>query len=227
MKELTFKVFWGGLGDHLLYSPIPRLAKEVHGYDRVLVSNHSAYRNPDTKRLVWELNPYVDGFTDQDTDYPKFAETRQGWNILDEIASFVGLPDDGERYREPEVYHQPQTLPFLRDAIVFDPNSVNRTGIPSLDQVERYFAKKGIRVTHQMQSLYASHPRDQGRLILSGGLQRLCDIIASCRRFICLTTGSATLAAALGKSSTVLYVPGVKPMFHHSRLHSYVNLEGV
>jgi len=56
------------------------------------------------------------------------------------------------------------------------------------------------------------------------GLEQLCDFIYSCKEFYCFTSGVATLAAALGKPATVLYVEGINPMFHHSKLHSFVRL---
>ncbi len=52
MKELLIKIRWGGLGDHLFHSHLPRLAKEVYGYDKVWVSQRSNYNHPNTKRLV-------------------------------------------------------------------------------------------------------------------------------------------------------------------------------
>jgi hypothetical protein len=224
MKELVLKVFWGGLGDHLLYSPIPRLAKRVHEYDKVWISNHSTYRNPETKKLVWERNPFVDGFTDKDSDYPKFAEVPNGFNILDRIAMFYGLSDDGLRFREPEIYYSPKQIDALKDTVIWDPNSINQTGKPSKQQVDRYFTRDKITITHQMRILREDALVLKDICALSADLERLCDIIKSCHRFFCLTTGVATLAAALGVSATVLFVPGIKSMFHHSKLHTYVDI---
>ncbi|GAF92297.1 unnamed protein product, partial [marine sediment metagenome] len=55
-------------------------------------------------------------------------------------------------------------------------------------------------------------------------LEDFCDVIASCKAFFCFTSGCATLAAALGKPSTVLYIYGGFPMFHHSKLHTYTRI---
>jgi len=225
MKELVFKVYWGGLGDHLLYSPIPRLAKEIHGYDKVYISNHSNYRNPNTKQLVWGYNPYIDGFSDKDTDYPKFSETDPGLNILDQIALFVGISDEATCHLEPEIYYKPKIIPELKNAILFDPNSINKSGVPTIADVENYFNRKNIQITHQMKGLYGNINTRGRTEVHSETLEQFCDMIVSCKEFICFTTGAATLAAALGKSANVLYISGIKPMFHHSRQHTYTNID--
>ena len=62
-KILIIEIRKGGLGDHLFYSHLPRIAKQTKAFDKVYISNHSFFRHPDYKNLVWELNPFIDGFT--------------------------------------------------------------------------------------------------------------------------------------------------------------------
>ena len=225
MKELVLKIKWGGLGDHLLYSPIPRVAKQIHGYDKVFISNQSDYLNPNTKRLVWEYNPYVDGFSDEDRPYPAFGTVPKGKNLLDAIIDFVGLPDDGRRFREPEIYYQPKILDIYKDAVIFEPNHGNDKGVPGLKQIERWFGFHPVKRTHQMKSLKGYPPIPNLSVIDAKPLEDFCDVIASCKVFFCFTSGCATLSAALGKPTTVLYVDGGLPMFHHSKLHTYTKIE--
>lgn len=61
-KILIIEIPYLGLGDHLFHSHIPRIAKKIGKYDKVYISEFSHHRNPDNKRIVWELNPFVDGF---------------------------------------------------------------------------------------------------------------------------------------------------------------------
>jgi hypothetical protein len=222
MKKLVLKIMWGGLGDHLLYTPIPRVAKQF-GYDKVYISNKSQYRNLDTKKIVWEPNPYIDGFCEEDAPHPNFAETRPGYNVLDDIMHFYGIPNDGVRYREPEIYHKTELLPLYKDSIIFDPNSINKTGVPSREQINKYFLRNDIQIDYEMIDLY-NQGFTTNRPIIKATLHQMCNLVVSCKHLYCLTTGVATLAAALRKPSTVLYVPGVKPMFHHSKIHFYANV---
>lgn len=222
MKTLTIKIYYGGLGDHLLHSHLPRIAKQKFGYDKVFISNKSNYNNPNTKRLVWEYNPFVDGFNDEDHDYPKFGSVPSGANILDGVSMFYGL-DDGERMVEPEVYYKPKFIQEFQNAVIFEPNHSNAYGIPTLEQAEKYFRVNGINITHQMKWLCKFNTPTMPE-ISTCGLEEFCDVITSCKEFYCFTSGGATLASALGKSATVMYIDGINPMFHHSKLHKYVKV---
>ena len=48
----------------------------------------------------------------------------------------------------------------------------------------------------------------------------------SLKRFPAILPSYEPLAAALGKPSTALYGDGQKPMFHHSRRHTYLRVPG-
>lgn len=220
MKELTIKIFYGGLGDHLLHSPLPRIAKQIHGFDKVFISNLSNYNNPVTKKLVWENNPFVDGFNNEDSDYPKFGSIPNDKNILDVVADFFKLSSDA-RFLEPEIYYKPKVLSKYQNAIIFEPNHSNAYGIPSIKQIKSYFVNIGL--THQMKSLKGHYPQ-LAEMLITKSLNHFCDIICSCKEFYCFTSGAATLAAALSKPTTVLFVDGINPMFHHSKLHTYERL---
>lgn len=220
MKELLIKVFYGSLGDHLLHSHLPRIAKEQNGYDKVFISNSSNYNKPSTKKFVWENNPYVDGFVDGERDHPYSITLPGGKNLLDCVADFYGL-----KYAvcnvEPEVYYNPRSLPGLREAVLLESNYNNPYGAPNPSQVEAFLNRTGIMVTHQMKDLGGGKQRQDRKIVVAPTIEEYCDIIASSKEFYCYTTGAATLAAALGKPVTVLYVDGVNKMFHHSKMHVY------
>jgi hypothetical protein len=55
-------------------------------------------------------------------------------------------------------------------------------------------------------------------------IHEFCSVVASCKALYCLTTGTATLAAALRKPCTVLYGHGVNVEHHTSPMHRYVKL---
>ena len=52
-KTLIIEIQKGGLGDHLFYSHLPRIAKQTYAFDVVLISNKSQFRNQDYKKLIW------------------------------------------------------------------------------------------------------------------------------------------------------------------------------
>jgi len=217
------RVGYGGLGDHLFWSHLPRIAKTVGGYKRVYVSNLSEYRHPDYRKLVWELNPFIDGFCDEDGPYPEFADIPSGMNLLDKMMIASGL-DDGKRFHEPEIFYCPKPRADLAAARVFDPNYISNAGAVSKSKLIRYLNESGG-VDFQMRIRDRSFGSQKDIPILdSADVFQYCDIIASCKNFLCLTSGGATLAAALGKPAIVFYGYGQNANHRHSRLHQYVDV---
>ena len=58
--------------------------------------------------------------------------------------------------------------------------------------------------------------------LVSHSLEEFCAIIVSCKELYCLTTGTATLAAALRKPAKVLYGIHHDPIYRHSPIHEYI-----
>ena len=188
------------------------------------MSRASEYRHDDYRRLIWENNPYVDGFCDERREPPVFETVEPGWNLLDKIMIGMGL-NDNRRGHEPELYYTPRPIPSLCEKTVYDPNFVSFVGDLNEDMVQSFFDYGQVAVDYQMALRNKSLPlRGVAGVLETPTLEEFCDVIASCRRLYCLTSGTATLAAALGKSAVVLHERAQKPMFQHSRRHHYVSL---
>lgn len=229
MKSLVFRVEWGGLGDMFFYSHIPRIAKETGAYDRVHVQckpRHGDYYN------VFHLNPHCDGFDSESTPYPEGTSPNgiPGCNMLDLHMLQLGL-DDGLRDHEPEFYYKPKIREEWRDLVVYDGNFVSGVGCVNLDRLREVLARE--RVNAEMKRRFGRYSLNglsqdgksfwcgTGREIETPTLFDYCDLIASCKRFVCLASGGATLAAALRVPSLVLYGEGQPEIFHHSKQHVY------
>lgn len=222
MSSFIIKVRYGGLGDHLFYSHLPRIAKKICGYQKVFISSASDFRNEVYRKLIWELNPYVDGFTDEDAPVPEFPSVPEGMNLLDRMMLERGL-DDGLRFHEPELYYKPNYLSHLAESTVYDPNYISNSGDIDKQAIERFF-KLNLGLDFQLQLREHSAPVScYHDLLTSKSLFDYCDIIFSCRRFYCLNSGGATLAPALGKQAIVFVAPCVKPMFQHSKRNIYID----
>ncbi len=225
MQTLILEIKNGGLGDHLFYSHLPRIAKETKAYSKVLISNHSICRNPEYTKLVWEMNPFIDGFTNEKGIFHLPKNLREGENLLDRIMLDYKL-DDGLREHEPEIYFQPAINPALKDAIIYDPNFVSYTGDMSTGRlIEEWLGNRHITPTHQMKQLGKRYLGINGiREIKTDSLLDFCSLIVSCKRIYCLTTGTATLAAALNTPVTVFYGTGHLAKYRHSPMHEYTCL---
>ncbi len=225
-KTLILQMKYGGLGDHLFYSHIPRIAKETGAYDRVLISDLSEFRHPSYRALIWEKNPYVDGFTDLPGigTKPVPVDTLKG-NILDATMIGLGL-DDEKRFHEPELYFKPAKRTDLDGSVVYDPNYVSFVGNFASSDLDRWVARHSVSIDFQMKLRDKCIPLKKAppQELASQNLEDFCSIIVSCEQLYCLTSGTATLAAALNKPAIVFHGADQKKDFHHSKLHRYVSI---
>lgn len=248
-RELVLQVDYAGLGDHLFLSHLPRIAKLSGAIDRVLLSRRTNFRNSEIRELVWNRNPYLDGETDEPglvisgphTD-PRSDTWRQrlrvglgvenrvrtvapGCNLLDAFMLAYGL-DDEQRMHEPEIHVDIPVDPRLADLVVYDPNFITNAGELTDADVARFFADEGVEISATMtlrnRSILPATIKAQE--LVAPSLLEFCSILVSCKALYCLTTGTASLAAALGKPCTVLYGRGVNPLYHHSPSHRYVRV---
>ena len=225
MKRLIIEIQKGGLGDHLFYSHLPRIAKQSGKYTEVFISNRSIFRNADYKKLIWELNPFVDGFTDEEGlfFYPDRIGSNE--NLLDKMMLLYGL-DDGKRFHEPEIYYQPEYKTSLQEYNLYDPNYVSYIGdLRNSQPLEDWLQQNNVSIDFQMKDLKARHLNIAcEQRIETISLMEFCSVIKSCKNLYCLTSGTATLAAALQKPATVFFGSGQNTIYHHSAMHTYVDL---
>ena len=223
MDELVIEIKHGGLGDHLFHSHIPRLAKETGKYKKVFFSTHSKFRSPEIVDLIWRSNPYIDGFVDKkgiNLVIKHSKNTKE--NMLDIVMKSYGL-DDGKTFHEPEIFLPIKKNPKYRDVVIYDPNYVSFVGAVNIKNIINFFKRHSSLNIKQMMLRTYSYPLPSSiETIQASSLLEYCEIIVSCKDFYCLTSGSATLAAALLKPSTVFYGVGQSSIFHHSPQHNYI-----
>ncbi len=224
MRKLVINIQKGGLGDHLFYSHLPRIAKETGAYEQVFISNKSIFRHPDYKKLVWEMNPHLDGFTNEEGIYHSVKKISYGENLLDRLMLLYGL-DDGKRFHEPELYYQPPKKAGYENCIIYDPNFISYTGdLTSGQLIDEWFLAQKITVDYQMKKLNHRYLPINAEILQTASLLDFCSLLISCKRMYCLTTGTATIASALKTPLTVFYGTGHDPLYRHSGLHEYVHV---
>jgi len=227
MKELVLQIKFGGLGDHLFYSHLPKIAKEVGGFDKVFISKHSALPAKEIQRVIWELNPYVDGFSDQPgVSAPVDLKLGAGMNLLDAVMLSVGL-DDGKRFHEPEIYYKPKLIAELQNKNIYFPNFISNAGFLSGPKVGKYFKDQNIHIDYQG----SVREKESSVVILDFDaylktvhFTDFVDAIFSANNVYCLVTGTASLGPSLGKRLNVFHSKEIAPEFLHSRLNNYICL---
>lgn len=225
-KVLVIQVHYGGLGDHLFCSHLPRIAKETGRYQKVYISKKSDFRQEATKYFVWELNPYIDGFCDEPGySVERFFGDFKEMNILDKIMLLHNL-DDQKRFHEPELYHTPKIKKELVGKVIFDPNYIADSGDRMTSSViDDYFLRNGIKVDFQMTPKFKNVTANNfSDWLKADSLEDFINIIASCKAIYCFATGTATLACAIKKKAHVFYNEGFNKQFLHSKNNIYIKI---
>lgn len=240
-KKLILTIKYGGLGDHLFYSHIPRIAKETGAYSHVYISNQSEFRDPEYRKLIWAYNPYFDGFVDEPgitvtTEKEKpgiiqdFIEKNRLGKGMDSIMLGLGL-DDGKRNHEPELYYTPPLRNDLTSLSVYDPNSISG-GFKFINQhdLKRTLKKEKIVIDCQLEKRGKENVwlDEIPKTLSSKTIWEFCSIIYSCKTLYCLATGTAHLAAAFKKPATIFIgervIKNTGPSFH-PKSHRYIYIK--
>ena len=228
-SRLVIEIPYGGFGDHLFHSHLPRIAKETGKYEQVFFSTRSLIRKQDHLELVWRMNPYVDGFVDESGTSCELksivaeAMKRRDVNLLDLVMFAYGL-DDGRRWHDPELYYKPNVIPEYQVKI-FDPNHFTYIGDFDERDLYSYLKKHNVKFDAVMKLLgnKALYRPDKSHLVIDApSVFEFCDVLYSAKEIYCFTSGTATLASALGKKAIVFYGAKLDRGFHHSKLHEYV-----
>lgn len=211
MQSYVFEVEYGGLGDHLFYSPLPRLLKEYGLAEKVYLSSRSRIRNYQTLDLVWKTNPFLDGMTDDPVTVFQRACPTVDKVINLEMAKH-GIVIDTEL--KPEIHTIIDTDARYVGKRFIDLNYISYVGgLTPLDE---------INIVRQTPDAWLVNPKWYlrqfvgSRFVKTSSLLDFAALIASASEFICLTSGGATLALALNKTATVYFGHGHNPINRHS-----------
>lgn len=220
-RRVVFRVEYGGLGDHLFFSALPRLLKERRLADEVLISDASPYRDPAIFDLVWRHNPFLDGVSaDPPTPLPVVSASGET-KIVNIIFARFGLHSPEEF---PVEIHERIPLNPAFDDHFIDLNYVSFVGaFTPLDKIAVYRRHPDHVLVNPDRLSRLVFPRR--RMVFTASLHEYASLIASARSFVTLASGGATLAAALHKPSIVYHGHGQSTVFHHG-MHRTIRIGG-
>lgn len=226
---LTLDV-WGGLGDNLQVSTIPRRFYEKYGYKGVYISNSVPWRNDDIKKIVWDLNPYIAGYTD-----------KKGINIVENglvrfdgstywLANMEKIYQFNEPFsKRPEIFYKTKEEDIfnVKKSVVIDisysqesftrnieryPSMITLTKnklndlflqIPSDVSLKVIFQPEKLNNINFFEKLNLNVPYEK---ILVENLFDYSNIIKNCKQYVCSHSGCHALAAAI-RPSCVCIIP--------------------
>lgn len=208
---------YDGLGDNLVFSHIPRIAKESGRFDKVLISTLNKYKGNDYAKMVWETNPYVDGFTDAPGTYSsiqmnrimdKWNNVQPSINLMDGIMILHNL-DDGKRGHIPECYYVPKRIEYLSDAIVLDAGSKTiDLNMVDPDKLLAFLQQNDISPD------YIIAPKSAAKSVNIPGIKEIetssieewADVMYSAKHYVCFNSGGYWLSGALGVRSKHIWI---------------------
>ena len=226
-----------GLGDNLLYSTLPRLYAERG--DDVYISARPGCRNPQVRALVWEENPYVKGVGAGEPTVPEgfIGEGYLTTRVIRQVKHFCSPIRAAEEIHGfspvglyPEIYYKPKILPEWTDKIVCDPTSLSVQPTPrEFDRFMRWCAQWYGLNLGEIVSVHSLHGASDGRLIANPqhslrDIWEYCDIIASCKMFLCIHSGGAALASAILRDDAEKAVVLTDRQSHCSKCFTWPNL---
>jgi|688.fasta_scaffold201883_2 hypothetical protein len=208
---------YDGLGDNLVFSHIPRIAKEVGGFKQVLVSNQNRYKGPGYAEIAWETNPYVDGFTDLPGTYSSIQVNRvmDKWNniqpqlnLMDSIMLLHDI-DDGKRGHVPECYYKPEIIEELGNSVVIDAGS--KTIDLSLIDPKKFMS---VLENNEIFPDYIITTSTSSKSIDLPGIKEICpssikewaNIMCSAKKYVCFNSGGYWLSSALGVRACHIWI---------------------
>lgn len=202
---------WGGLGDNLQYSTLPELYYSKG--EEFYLSDQNVYRNQEIYKLVWELNPFVKGITNEPynigscKDYQRVNATKSIVFNQEIAHSFTPLNEI------PKIFYKPKNILDFNDKIFIDisATSTNPT-IPNnfSEIIQSSFSNFEVFVPEFTTSLSNNHKINKNfsfdLSIKIESIFHFCDLIHSCKYFICSFSGQSVLASALNKKDTLCFL---------------------
>jgi hypothetical protein len=195
----------GGLGDNLQFSTLPELLTK-HGHE-VFVSSKNVLRNSQTKKLVWEMNPYVSGFTDDDANL--------GWNPIYPTPMIYNLVSVWEKAYlgkifniYPKIYYNPCLRGDFVGKTILEFNTVTFNYDSAVEvlpsKIESHFEDQNVVIIDNSRVSRHSLRFDRFKSFktyVPSDIFDFCDIIFSCKKYISLLSGGTILASALRQNN--------------------------
>lgn len=223
MKKILF--CQGGLGDHLALSTIPEeWSKQGH---EVFLSYRNIHRNLEIHELVWKLNPYISGYTDEEPviyvssdDGVILNKDRilNGWGFIESLEIKHGILNSGNVI--PKIYRKHNHINELSEKTIINFQSITQHYKEDhvLQKLDQIIDNLGISESdildvelipdvnvygnrfyniHETKKIDTKYNKIQIFNIFNH-----CDVINSCKNYITLHSGSAVLASAINNKNT-------------------------
>lgn len=206
MKKAVFSQPWGGLGDNLACTNLPRLFSELGINFYISYMNYS--RNKDIYNLCWRNNKNVKRFkkiipnigfkTFEESGYKVFKETYnsvQNTNVAHGFEPGFGYPeihlDKGYKNTDAKNFNH---VVDIQAYSVFNDSDYEYNKTSFHEKINYYTQKSSYSLSYP--NLYKSQDNIENKLEIKD-LNDLVSILLKTNTFVCLNSGSHVLASTL------------------------------
>jgi hypothetical protein len=198
---------WGGLGDNLQFSTLPKLYHEK-GYEFYL-SNENSCRNDEIFEFCWGTNPYVRGVVNHPPTVGSIAPDLPLKTVDNIISASEIRHGFSPTNRYADIYYEPKLIDDLSETILVDLSAVTlfRSGIDRYYNMDKLFEsvsknipKENSRIvqfTNSNFSYLSGEFEFERNPINVGSIFEYADYIHSCKEYYCLYSGGNTMASAI------------------------------
>jgi hypothetical protein len=216
MSDYILYQQFGGLGDNLQFTTLPKRFNELG--KTFSVSKTNELINHEINDLVWKKNPFVQT-TDSELspNCGSMKKNHRPRHIRNVIEWNEWRHDLEPLNTNPVIYYTPKKIPEAEDKILLDlgAGTCFRRKFYSIDRVlslNNYLKSKTKNNLH-VKSKYSISPitkyyEDEENILLDD-IFHYCDLIYSCKKFICLYSGSSVLASCIRKSGILCIFPDI------------------
>tara|TARA_A100001515_G_scaffold140251_1_gene135748 strand:+ start:9421 stop:10182 length:762 start_codon:yes stop_codon:yes gene_type:complete len=203
MKKIVIYQEWGGLGDNLAHTTIPKLC-EKYGYECFL-SKQNNFRNKDIKDLLFKDIPTIDEVNTSWVDNYTVTQSKE-WNHIRSIQLGYGFKE--APYSYPFINYEPKFIKELKDITLMD-----LSGLYYFKYFSHIFTEQNLtRLYNKILSLNNNFGKVKtvqkpniscNEVIISeekysiNNLFDYCDAIYSCKNFITVDSGQSNLASCI------------------------------
>ena len=207
MEKIVLVENFGGLGDNLQYSTLPeefKIQKNLDFY--VHTSTYENIRNKEIFQLVWEMNPFFKGVSNDTPNAGRVHRYPTKENMVCDIENIHGLECRNETFK---LYYEPKNIGNITNLFDLTSTSLYNDYLNSYENLKKevdnitsncdseiYFVNFKNLKSEKYNQIYEI---PNSKKIEVNSIFEYCDVISSCKNYIGLQSGGSHLAKTFQK----------------------------
>jgi hypothetical protein len=208
MNKIVLLENFGGLGDNLQFSTLPEEFKKQKNLDFYIhTSTYDSLRNKEIFTLVWEMNPFFKGVSNENPNAGRVYRYPTETNMVCDIETLHGLECKNETFK---LYYEPKNIGSFDILFDLTSTSLRKDYFDSRDKMEKIIEEI---LYNNYQNVYFVEFKNlesenykpivnipDSKKIEVGSIFEYCDVISSCNNFVGLQSGGSHLAKTYQKN---------------------------